>query len=91
MNPFPHLTLKGKQYSANKPPENFVDVRDCARLHVAAVLDPSVKDQRIYGVADTLAWTEVVTSLRKMRPQNKKYTRLFAYRLAGSHHFCKKG
>ena len=53
-------------------PEYFIDVRDVARLHVAALLDPSVNNERIFGLAHTFNWTEVYGVLRKLRPNNKK-------------------
>ncbi|RFU77475.1 cinnamoyl- reductase [Trichoderma arundinaceum] len=50
------------------PPQYFVDVRDNARLHVAALLDPNVKGERIFAFAREYNWTDVLTILRKLRP-----------------------
>ncbi|KAH6876798.1 hypothetical protein B0T10DRAFT_532511 [Thelonectria olida] len=33
------------------PPEYYVHVQDCARLHVAALLDPSIQNERIFAFA----------------------------------------
>ncbi|UKZ49071.1 hypothetical protein TrVGV298_003310 [Trichoderma virens] len=48
--------------------EYFIDVRDTARLHVAALLDPNVKGERIFAIAREYNWTDVLTILRKLRP-----------------------
>ncbi|KAH8693752.1 hypothetical protein BGW36DRAFT_383640 [Talaromyces proteolyticus] len=52
-------------------PEYFIDVRDTARLHIAALLDSSIKDERIFGSVQDFNWTYVDTVLRKLRPNNK--------------------
>lgn len=51
--------------------EYFVDVRDTARLHVAALLDPNVKAERIFAFATEYNWTDVLTILRKLRPDQE--------------------
>lgn len=51
--------------------ENFIDVQDCARLHVAGLLDPSVKDQRIFGLVQEYNWTDVLAIFRRIRPELK--------------------
>ncbi|KAM6488153.1 hypothetical protein HDV62DRAFT_396791 [Trichoderma sp. SZMC 28011] len=53
------------------PPQYFVDVRDTARLHVAALLDPNVKAERIFAFATEYNWTDVLTILRKLRPDQE--------------------
>ncbi|QKX61985.1 uncharacterized protein TRUGW13939_09141 [Talaromyces rugulosus] len=53
------------------PPQYYIDVRDCARLHVAALLDTSIKDERIFGFVHEFNWTDVITLLRALRPDNK--------------------
>lgn len=49
--------------------EWFVDVEDCARLHVIALLDPAVKSERIFAFAAPENWTDIIGILRKLRPQ----------------------
>ena len=51
--------------------EYYVDVRDDAKLHVIALLDPSVHDERIFAFADQFNWTDVTGILRRLRPNNK--------------------
>ncbi|KAL6833435.1 hypothetical protein J3E69DRAFT_376543 [Trichoderma sp. SZMC 28015] len=62
-----------RDYSALEllPPQYFVDVRDTARLHVAALLDPNVKAERIFAFATEYNWTDVLTILRKLRPDQE--------------------
>ncbi|EXJ89397.1 hypothetical protein A1O3_02464 [Capronia epimyces CBS 606.96] len=54
------------------PAQWFVNVRDCARLHVAALLDPSIVSRRIFAFAEPVNWTDAVKILRELRPDNKK-------------------
>ncbi|CAG8397788.1 unnamed protein product [Penicillium salamii] len=63
--------LKGDG-SASKyiPPQWYVDVADVARLHVAALLSPTVRFERIFAFAAPQNWTEIVRILRKLRPGN---------------------
>ncbi|GFP58820.1 ketoreductase adrE [Trichoderma asperellum] len=51
------------------PPQHYIDVKDCARLHVAGLLDPSVKNQRIFGLVHEFNWTDVLAILSKIRPE----------------------
>ena len=49
-----------------------MDVRDTARLHVAALLDPTVQSERLFAFAGPYNWNDVIDILRKLRPKNKK-------------------
>lgn len=46
-------------------------MRDAARLHVAALTDPKVQNQRIFAFADRYNWNEVLDIMRKVSPQHK--------------------
>ncbi|KEF58391.1 uncharacterized protein A1O9_06317 [Exophiala aquamarina CBS 119918] len=52
--------------------EWFVDVRDCACLHVAALLDRGAENQGIFAFAEPYNWTYITHLLRTLRPQNAK-------------------
>ena len=52
--------------------EYFIDVRDTARLHVAALLDPDIRSSRVFAYAHSLNWTDIIGALRKLRPDNDK-------------------
>lgn len=41
-----------------------------ARLHVAALLDVSVANERLFGFAGSYNWTEVLQILRRLRPDH---------------------
>ena len=49
-----------------------MDVRDTARLHVAALLDPAVQSERLFAFAGPFNWTDIINILKKFRPENKK-------------------
>lgn len=51
--------------------EYFVDVVDVARLHAIALLAPNVKSERIFAFAGPLNLTEVLSTLRELRPDHK--------------------
>lgn len=48
--------------------EYFVDVRDTARLHAAALVNPSVKSERILAYAEPYNWSQILDILRKAYP-----------------------
>lgn len=50
--------------------EWYVDVTDAARLHIIALLSPSVNFERIFAFAGTHNWTDIIRILRKLRPDN---------------------
>ncbi|RVX66878.1 hypothetical protein B0A52_09002 [Exophiala mesophila] len=64
------LLFGNAEVFTNTPPQWFVNVEDCARLHVAALLDREVNHQRIFAFAETVNWTQAVNILRELRPDN---------------------
>lgn len=50
------------------PPQYFIDVRDTARLHVAALVDPGTSSERLWGFAEPYNWNSVLAVFRKMWP-----------------------
>ncbi|KAF8863136.1 NAD(P)-binding protein [Acephala macrosclerotiorum] len=50
------------------PPQWFVDVQDCARLHVAALIDPDVKNERLFAYAETFNANDLLKIFRKLQP-----------------------
>lgn len=52
--------------------EYFIDVRDTARLHVAALLDLDLQSSRIFAYAHALNWTDIIGVMRKLKPDNDK-------------------
>ena len=47
-----------------------MNAADAARLHVAALLSPDIKFERIFAFAAPHNWKEVIEILRKLRPDN---------------------
>lgn len=69
---WPVMLFNGDKTPLNFPPQWFVDVADNARIHVAALIDPSCNGQRIFAFAQTFNWSEVLDGLRKGYP-NKHF------------------
>ena len=49
-------------------PQHFIDVKDVARLHVAALVLPGVDGERLLGYAKPFSQTEILECLRKIEP-----------------------
>ncbi|OAL26440.1 hypothetical protein AYO20_10108 [Fonsecaea nubica] len=70
---WPRELLKGNDYLPKKfLPQWYVNVRDDARVHVAALLDPKVENERLFAFAGPFNWTDVINILTKLRPDNDK-------------------
>ncbi|CRG91398.1 Aldehyde reductase 2 [Talaromyces islandicus] len=54
------------------PPQHYIDVKDLARIHAVALLDPKVQSERIFGMAYPFTWKEIISVLRELRPSNGK-------------------
>ncbi|KAL2815047.1 NAD(P)-binding protein [Aspergillus cavernicola] len=52
-------------------PQWFVNVEDTARLHALALLNPTVKGERIFAFACPFNWNDIIPILRKLRPENR--------------------
>jgi nucleoside-diphosphate-sugar epimerase len=50
------------------PAQHFVNVRDCAKLHVAALLDQTQAGKRVFTCAAPFNWNDVLRILREARP-----------------------
>jgi nucleoside-diphosphate-sugar epimerase len=50
------------------PAAHFVNVRDCAKLHIAALLDPEQSERRLFACAAPYSWNDILCILRKLRP-----------------------
>lgn len=48
--------------------EHFVDVQDCALLHVAAAIHPGVESERIFAFAETENGDDVLAIFRELYP-----------------------
>jgi nucleoside-diphosphate-sugar epimerase len=52
-------------------PQYWVDVQDDARIHLAALLLPDVKEERIFAFAETFTWNQLLQGFRKSFPNRK--------------------
>ena len=55
------------------PPQYNVDVRDVARVHVAALLEHDVKNERLFAFAEPYNYSRVVDILKKLDPSRQQY------------------
>ncbi|KAL3450422.1 hypothetical protein BJX65DRAFT_305259 [Aspergillus insuetus] len=63
---------RGNKAVMNTLPATFyADVKDVALLHVAATLDPDVKNARLQAWGHSSNWNEILAILCKLRPQKK--------------------
>ncbi|KAI9168001.1 Aldehyde reductase 2 [Paramyrothecium foliicola] len=53
------------------PAAYFVDVKDIALLHLAAILDPDVKGARFHAWGHNANWNDMLPILRKLRPKRE--------------------
>lgn len=50
------------------PPQWMVNVKDNARLHISALTDPRVENERILAYAEPFNWNDVLAQLRRLYP-----------------------
>ena len=64
----PDLLLKAPNPDLYFPCQYFVNVRDCAKVHVAALLDPKQAGKRLFACAARFDWNDTLKILRELRP-----------------------
>ncbi|KAB8290034.1 hypothetical protein EYC80_010360 [Monilinia laxa] len=55
----------------NLPPQHFVDVQDTARLHVSALINADVQNERLFAFAEPFNNNILLRTFRKLRPDAK--------------------
>ncbi|KAJ6475923.1 NAD-P-binding protein [Mycena vitilis] len=60
--------IRGDKTALMFPPQWFINVVDTARLHVAALIDPSCNGKRIFAFAATYNWNDILAILRRQNP-----------------------
>lgn len=50
------------------PPQWMVNVKDVARLHLSALIDPDVENERLLAFAYPYNWNDILASLRRLYP-----------------------
>ncbi|KAK5121073.1 hypothetical protein LTR85_005557 [Meristemomyces frigidus] len=68
---WPVRLFKGDKSVLDSPPQWFIDVRDTAKLHVAALIDPSANGKRLFGFAAPYSWNDLLAILRKQNPDRQ--------------------
>lgn len=48
-----------------------MNVKDVGRLHVAALLSESVRNERVFASAGPYTWNQILDTLRKLYPSKK--------------------
>ncbi|QSZ35687.1 hypothetical protein DSL72_006809 [Monilinia vaccinii-corymbosi] len=66
-----NLYLGDKSELVNLPPQYFVDVQDTARLHVSALIDTDVQNERLFAFAEPFNNNILLRTFRKIRPDAK--------------------
>lgn len=51
-------------------PQFMIDARDCALLHVAALVHPHLESERVFGYAHNKTWTDWIARLKRMYPEH---------------------
>lgn len=46
-----------------------IDVKDVALLHVAAILDPKINNERLQAWAENCNWNDILAIMRRLYPQ----------------------
>ncbi|KAF7926117.1 uncharacterized protein EAE97_010417 [Botrytis byssoidea] len=65
------LYLGDNSMMKNLPPQYFVDVQDVGRLHVSALIDEDVKNERLFAFAKPFNNNILLRTFRKLRPNAK--------------------
>ena len=68
---FVRLAWAGKEVSFFKQlaPQHMVNVTDVARLHLSALVEPDVQNERLFAWAEPFNYNDVMRILRKMDPE----------------------
>ncbi|KAJ5109434.1 hypothetical protein N7456_006109 [Penicillium angulare] len=64
--------LDGNPHAFTFPEQWYVDVEDVAKLCIIGLLDSDVKSQRIFAFGEQMNWTDTISLLRELRPENNK-------------------
>ena len=62
------MSCESEADTERRKQQYFVDVRDDAKLHVIAVVDPACNRERIFAFAETFNWNQILGILRKLYP-----------------------
>lgn len=63
--------FEGQEDLQKNPPQYYVNVQDNARVHVAALICPDVKNERLFSFAHPYNWNDILAVFRELYPQHK--------------------
>ncbi|KAK6606751.1 aldehyde reductase protein [Botrytis cinerea] len=66
-----NLYLGDNSVLKDLPPQYFVDVQDVGRLHVSALIDEDVKNERLFAYSEPFNNNTLLRTFRKLRPDAK--------------------
>ncbi|OCK81425.1 NAD(P)-binding protein [Lepidopterella palustris CBS 459.81] len=55
----------------DSPPQWMIDVIDDARIHIAAAIDVSLANERIFAFAHPYNWNDIIDAVQKARPDKE--------------------
>lgn len=55
------------------PPQYYVNVQDTARLHVIALANPTVKDERVFAFMVSFNFNDIIDVLRRQYPGKERW------------------
>ncbi|KAG9945552.1 NAD(P)-binding protein, partial [Aureobasidium melanogenum] len=59
------------QYGRMLPPQHYISVQDTALLHIAALLHPDVKNERIFGFAEPKSANTILKMYKELYPSRE--------------------
>ena len=63
--------FEGQEDLKFNPPQYYINVQDNARVHVAALIFPDVKSERLFTFAYPFTWNDLLAIYRKLWPDRK--------------------
>jgi nucleoside-diphosphate-sugar epimerase len=63
--------FEGQEDLKKNPPQYYINVQDNARVHVAALICPDVKNERLFSFAGPYNWNDILAIYRKEYPSKK--------------------
>ena len=63
--------FEGQEDLKFNPPQYYVNVQDNARVHVAALIFPDVKSERLFTFAYPFTWNDLLAVYRKLHPERE--------------------
>jgi len=63
--------FEGQKDLEYNPPQYYIDVQDNARVHIAALIFPDVRNERLFSFAYPFTWNDILAVFRKLYPERK--------------------